>query len=398
MKRIFIVTVFTLSNIFVALSQGFEYSEKEDLGNGLFKVKSGNFYGIIDRNDNVIASVEYQNIQFKEGKALLTKDDRLWGIIDSIGIIEKFNGEYKVHTKYKYVSEGFIPVSSTNKNQWTAIPKWGYINSGGIPYKLSTKIKGVKSIGKKGGAMFDDVTPFVNGIASIYINKRGWKQIDTDGKERYILEDKKAIFRSSVYKGECIIATEDGIKQYQENEKNHAVVKRILSNTASLIDTTENKVIFKEGVLVLDSLRRVIKYTNGNDSIIFIERPKKVIFKESTIPADTISLEENLKISLTSKNLKANSKGRAYTEVKIRNILNVKLEAVSVVIECSGVTREWDGDLEANSEINLSFNVPAKFSAQSIKRNIVVGVTYKNNSIEQKLPITINRYSPVRSR
>jgi hypothetical protein len=123
MKRIFIVTVFTLSNIFVALSQGFEYSEKEDLGNGLFKVKSGNFYGIIDRNDNVIASVEYQNIRFKEGKALLTKNDRLWGIIDSIGIIEKFDGEYKVHTKYKYISEGFIPISSTNKNQWTAIEK-----------------------------------------------------------------------------------------------------------------------------------------------------------------------------------------------------------------------------------------------------------------------------------
>jgi hypothetical protein len=78
------------------------------------------------------------------------------------------------------------PIAS-NKNQWTAIEKWGYINSAGIPYKLSAKIKGVKSIGKKGGAMFDDVTPFVNGIASIYINKRGWKHIDTDGKERYIL-------------------------------------------------------------------------------------------------------------------------------------------------------------------------------------------------------------------
>lgn len=64
-------------------AQGFGYEEKIGLFNGLYKVKSTNAYGIIDKNDNVVVSIEYQDILFGEGKALLTKDDVLWGIIDS---------------------------------------------------------------------------------------------------------------------------------------------------------------------------------------------------------------------------------------------------------------------------------------------------------------------------
>lgn len=81
-------------------------------------------------------------------------------------------------------------------------------------------------MGKKGVVLFDDVTPFVNGMACVYVNKEGWRHIDVSGKERFILEDKKPVFRSSVHKGECVIVAEDGIKQYQENEQNKALVKR----------------------------------------------------------------------------------------------------------------------------------------------------------------------------
>lgn len=379
-------------------SQGFGYSDKEEIENGLIKVKSGNYYGIIDNNDNVIVSIEYQDIVFKEGKALLTKDDYLWGIIDSTGSIKSFNGEYKIHPQYKYVSEGFIPIMFTTKNLLMSVEKWGYINCDGAPFRLSTKIKGVKSAGKKGPTLFDKITPFVDGIASVYVNKEGWKHIDINGKERFILEEKKPIFRSSIHKGECIIVTEDGIKLYQENDQNNALVKRILSNTATLVSTSKEKIEFVEGVLLIDSLQRVRKYKSGNDSIVFIEEPQKVIVREVIIPIDTLLLEEDLNISLTSKNLKANSKGRAYTEVKIKNSSNSKFEGLSVVIECAGVTRNWDGELEANSEITLSLNIPAKFSAISIKRNVVVGVTYKKDKIKQNFPVSINRYNPVRSR
>lgn len=94
-------------------------------------------------------------------------------------------------------------------------------------------------MGKKGVVLFDDVTPFVNGMACVYVNKEGWRHIDVSGKERFILEDKKPVFRSSVHKGECVIVAEDGIKQYQENEQNKALVKKILSNTATLINMHE---------------------------------------------------------------------------------------------------------------------------------------------------------------
>lgn len=398
MKRILIFMILAMGIKTSMYSQGFGYSAKEEIGNGLIKVKSGDYYGIIDNNDNVIVSIEYQDILFKEGKALLTKDDYLWGIVDSIGSIKKFNGEYKIYPQYKYVSEGFIPVSLPSKNLLASVGKWGYINCDGTPFRLSIKMKGVKSAGKKGPTLFDKVTPFVNGIASVYINKEGWKHIDTNGKERFVLNEKKPIFRSSIHKGECIIATDDGIKQYQENDKNDALVKKILSNTATLVNESKDKIEFAEGVLFIDSLRKVHKYTSGNDSIVFIEEPKKVIVREVIVSIDTLSLEEDLNISLTSKNLKANSKGKAYTEVKIKNSSNSKFEELSVVIECAGVTRNWDGELEANSEITLSLNIPAKFSTKSISRNVVVSITYKEQQIEQKLPVTINRYNPVRSR
>ena len=114
--KIIIAIILAMGCASVAYSQVLGYSDKEDLGNGLVKVKSENSYGIMDKNDNVIVSVEYQDIVFREGRALLIKDGYLRGIVDSIGNIKEVNGEYKVHPKYKYVSEGFIPVSFTIKN------------------------------------------------------------------------------------------------------------------------------------------------------------------------------------------------------------------------------------------------------------------------------------------
>ena len=394
--KIIIAIILAMGCASVAYSQVLGYSDKEDLGNGLVKVKSENSYGIMDKNDNVIVSVEYQDIVFREGRALLIKDGYLRGIVDSIGNIKEVNGEYKVHPKYKYVSEGFIPVSFTIKNLLKSMEKWGYVDTNGEPYKLSGKIKGGRFMGKKGVVLFDDVTPFVNGMACVYVNKEGWRHIDVSGKERFILEDKKPVFRSSVHKGECVIVAEDGIKQYQENEQNKALVKKILSNTATLINMPENRVVFNEGVLELDSLRRVVKYTTGNDSIVFIEKPRKEVVRQVVVPDDTLSLEDILKVGLSPKVLRANSGGRARVKVKIQNVSDSKIEGVSVVVECAGVKREWDGDLEAHSEASLSLNISAKFSVKSIKRNVIIGITYKGDSMEQRLPVTINRYTPAR--
>ena len=402
MKRIFFLLLSTAISLSVTYAQGFGYDSKTDIGNGLYKVKSGDFYGVIDENDNVVVSIEYQDIVFKDGRALLTKDNVLYGLIDSLGSVKNFSGIYKVHPKYKYVYEGYIPVSFV-KN-WMFPDKWGYIDVDERPLKIKQKIKGSQSAGKNSPTLFDDVTPFVDGCASIFLKKYGWKHIDTNGVERYKFNDKniKVLFRSSRYKGECIIVTSDGIKQYQENDNSVAVVKRILSSTATFVETakdsTSTKMIYKEGVLTLDSLMRVSKYETGDDSIVFIEKPRIVIVKKVVVPVDTLSLKEDLNVELVYKNLQANEKGQAYTEVKLINTSNDKFEELTVTLECAGATREWNGSLGGNSEVRISFNIPARFSSTSIKRNILIGISHKDDNIELEYPVTIKRYTPVRSR
>ena len=402
MKRFFILLLSTIISLSVTYAQGFGYDSKTDIGNGLYKVKSGDFYGVIDANDNVVVSIEYQDIVFKDGRALLTKDNVLYGLIDSLGSVKNFSGTYKVHPKYKYVYEGYIPVSFV-KN-WMFPDKWGYIDVDEKPLKIKQKIKGTQSAGKNSPTLFDDVTPFVDGCAAVFLKKYGWKHIDNNGLERYKFTDKKAkaLFRSSRYKGECIIVTNDGIKQYQENSTSQAVVKRVLSSSAStpnfIQDSSVTKLAYNEGILTLDSLMRVSKFETGTDSIVFIEKPRKVVVKKVEIPIDTLSLKENLKVELVYKNLQANDQGKAYTEIKLVNTSNDKFDELSVALECAGATREWNGSLSGNSEVRISFNVPARFSSPSIKRNILINVSYKDDSIELEYPVTIKRYTPVRSR
>lgn len=402
MKRLYLILLFCFTGITTFYAQGFGYDSKIELENGLYKVKSGDYYGIIDKDENVVVSIEYQDILLRKGKALLTKEDVLLGIIDSVGNIKSFNGEYKVHPRFRYVYEGFIPVSQTNKRRLQN--KWGYIDEYGAPLRMKQKMEGTLSAGKKYPTLFDEVTPFVNGCACVYLKKGGWIHIDKEGRERYRLSNKKSrvSFRSSVYKDECIIVTDEGIKQYQENNSFQAVVKRILASSASLLnhnhDSHSSTLIFKEGTLTLDSLRCAVKYENEKDSIIFIEKPRKVIVKKAIVPVDTFSLKDDLRVELTSKNLQANAKGRAYTEVKIKNISHAKYEDVSVSLECAGTIRAWNGDLEANSEVSLSFNLPARFSTSEIRRNIRVEILYKEDRLEKVYPVTIKRYTPVRSR
>lgn len=402
MKRFCILLLSTIISLSVTYAQGFGYDSKTDIGNGLYKVKSGDFYGVIDANDNVVVSIEYQDIVFKDGRALLTKDNVLYGLIDSLGSVTNFSGMYKIHPKYKYVYEGYIPVSFVKNCMFPN--KWGYIDVDEKPLKIKQKIKGTLSVGKNSPTLFDDVTPFVDGCAAVFLKRYGWIHIDNNGLERYKFTDKKAKahFRSSRYKGECIIVTDDGIKLYQENDNSLAVVKRILSSSATSVETpkdsTSTKMIYEEGVLTLDSLMRVSKYEAGDDSIVFIDNPRKVIVKKVIVPVDTLSLKEDLNVELVYKNLQANEKGRAYTEVKLVNTSNDKFEELSVTLECAGATREWNGSLGGNSTVRISFNIPARFSSTSIKRNILVGISYKEDNIELEYPVTIKRYTPVRSR
>jgi hypothetical protein len=395
MKRFLILLIPTILYFSICKAQGFGYDNKTDIGNGLYKVKSGESYGIIDKNDNVVVSIEFQDILFKQGKALLTKNDILYGVVDSLGVVKVFDTQYKVHPNYRYIYDGFIIIGNT---------KWGFITENGEPLRVKSKLKSFLSLASRLPTMFDDVAPFVDGYAAVYLKKSGWKHIDKNGVERYTLGNKKAkaLFRSSVYKGECIIVTNEGIKQYQENSTSQAVVKRVLSSSVStpsfIQDSSVTKLTYQEGILTLDSLMRVSKFETGTDSIVFIEKPRKVVVKKVELPIDTLSLKEDLKVELVYKNLQANEHGKAYTEIKLVNTSNDKFDELSVVLECVGATREWNGSLSGNSEVRISFNVPARFSSTSIKRNILIDIGFRGENIELEYPVTINRYTPVRSR
>lgn len=397
MIRLRLLFVLSLISIIKANAQGFGYDSRTAIGNNLYKVKSGQYYGIIDDKDNVVVSVEYQDILFRQGKALLTKDNTLYGIVDSLGKVKSFEPKYKIHPQFRYIYDGYIIVGDS---------KWGYLSEDGKPLFFNTKSKGAFIFLKKTFMVFDDAYPFVDGLATVFLKKTGWKHVDTTGNERFILSNKKAIadFRSSIYKEECIIATDEGIKQYQENEERHAVVKRILSTSASgkriSLNNSSQKVYYNEGTLVLDSLMRVEKFEIKTDSIIFIEKPKPVIVEipQLSIPEDTFSVKDNMRVNLMNRSIQANGKGKANTEVKISNKSSLKFENLTILLQCGTITREWEGTLEGNSEIHLSLTIPATFSASQIKRNVIVHIYYKDEDIEYKLPLTIKRYTPIRSR
>lgn len=206
-----------------ASAQSIGYTEKTPLGHGFFKVKSGNAYGLIDTTDKVIVSVEYHDIRFKEGRALLIHGDnyRLYGYVDTLGHIRAFDKEYYADPTYPYFSEGYLAVRN-KKN------KWGYINGNETPIKQKFT---------EPACRFDRAYPFSEGYATIYIRRKGWQHIDKSGKERFLLvPGRPATYRTSVYKGECLIFTDEGIKQYQEAPSGEANIKIALSKTVSGIN------------------------------------------------------------------------------------------------------------------------------------------------------------------
>ena len=389
MKNKLLITFLLIISFSSAIAQGFGYDSKEDLGHGLYKVRSGDYYGIIDVDDNVVVSIEYQNITFKDGKALLTKKDVLLGLVDSIGNVKTFSGIYKIHPYYRYIYEGYIIVSLSD--ELTYPNKWGYVDENERPLRMQQKVKGSRSILPNKPTMFDDVRPFVEGCASVFLNKYGWKHVDKYGREHYTLGDinTKALFRSSIHDGECIIVTNKGIKLYQESKDFKAVVKRMLSETVTMPRLNYSEWSCNEGVISLDSLMRAYKYENQTDSIVFFENVTNV--------KSTLLVKDALDVKLVYKNIKVNEKGKAYTEIELVNASDEKIEQLHVTLECLDAKRELDVDLDVNSKKRVSFNIPVRFSESSISKNITVNVSYKGECLEYVFPVTIRRYTPDRS-
>lgn len=398
MKKLYLILLFCLACPGMLLAQGFDYDEKEPLLNDLYKVRSGKAYGIVDGEDNVVVSIEYQNLLFREGLALMTKEDVLWGVVDLKGNVTELNGEYKVHPVYRYVYEGYIPVAHVDK--WAFAQKWGYIDLFGRPYRVSDKIKGVVSAGKNYPSLFDEVTPIVEGIACVYLARSGWKHVDMVGYERFRLPS-MSLFRTSLYDGECLVVSHDGIKLFQENGDRQAVVKKVLSESAVFQkDTLDNglrNVIFSTGTIVLDSLERAIKYMSGDDELVFIAPVQTVeeVVVPDVQPVDTLSARNHLKVSLSSKNLQANSSGRANVKIKISNIAEETFDKLTLYWECAGANGTKEVSVDAKGEVQIPISLPARFSSTSVRRTVLVSLTYEDEEpFEQELSVSIKRYTP----
>lgn len=369
-----------------ASAQSFGYTEKTPLGNGFFKVKSGNAYGLIDDADKVIVSVEYHDIRFKEGRALLIQGDnnRLYGYVDTLGYIRSFDKEYYADPTYPYFSEGYLAVRN-KKN------KWGYINGNETPIKQKFT---------EPACRFDRAYPFSEGYATIYIRRKGWQHIDKSGKERFLLiPDQTATYRTSVYKGECLIFTDEGIKQYQEAPSGEANIKIALSKSASNINWSaldEGQLSCQEGILYLDEMHRAEKFSNGIDSIIFIRPalPEVRVPRVVEEKKDTFSLEKAIEIHLPQPTATATVKGWATFRILVSNRSELPSGEIEVSMSAGNTRDQWKGSLEAGSTKKINFSVPARISTPSVTRNLTIVVRQKESKLETTQKVTIYRYTP----
>lgn len=381
-----LVALFFVCLTATSFAQSFGYAEKVPLGNGFYKVKSGHAYGLIDAAEKVIVSVEYHDLHFKEGRALLMKNDnyRLHGYVDSLGRIREFDKEYYADPTYPYFSEGYVAVRN-KKN------KWGYIDGNENPIKQKFT---------ESACRFDRAYPFSEGYATVYVRRKGWQHIDKMGKERFVLiPAQSATYRTSVYKGECLIFTDEGIKQYQEAPSGEANIKIALSKAATGINWSaidEGRLSCQEGTLYLDDKHRAEKFSNGLDSIVFIQPllPEVRVPRIAEEPKDTFCLEKAIEVKIPQPAATATVKGWATFRIQLTNRSELPSGEIEVEMSAGNTRDHWKGSLEAGATQKINFSLPARISVASVARELTIVVRQKESKLETTRKVTIYRYNP----
>lgn len=407
-KKVFFVLIFFIFCLSLSV-QASKFDEKIDLGNGLFKVKANNRWGLIDKNDNLILSVEYNEPLFMNGKAVLSKygSQQIAGIVDSVGNFKE-TPQYYVNVAYPFVTDGMLAVKETPDGEW------GFLNTdtGDL---LTVNIKGFKSgknkilkalgingKGVKGSFVFDLVIPFVEGLAVVHTDKTGWHHIDKNGQERLKNPScKPTMFRSSIHNGQAIIFDDRGIVLCKEDQSGNAGIIRYVDDNFEvknynsglrypyIIQTNGSK-------LFLNTKFQADKYENkqtGN-SIIFIERPP--VIQKVKEPQKSFVLNRDIKVNLSKKNISAGAKGTAAITVNISNIGDSDSKDISVSISVNGTKKSWKGTIPVGAKQQITLYVPAKFSAASISRNVEWTVVCGENTITGSDRVSIKRYKPSR--
>lgn len=247
---------------------------------------------------------------------------------------------------------------------------------------------------------FDRAYPFSEGYATVYTRKKGWQHIDKTGKERFVLiPEQSSTYRTSVYKGECLIFTDEGIKQYQEAPSGEAYVKIAISKTTSGItwsEVDEGRLTLQEGTLWLDKMHRAEKFSNGIDSIIFIQPrlPEVRVPRVVEEKKDTFCLEKEIDIQIPQPTATANVKGWATFRILLTNHSVLASGEIEVGMS-SGTTRDqWKGSRKAGETKKINFSVPARISVASVSRTLTVIVRQKESKLETTQKVTLRRYTP----
>ena len=381
-----------------SFAQGLKYDEEVEFGNGLIKVKSNGRYGLLDENRKLKLPVEFQDMEFQEGYAVIVYYGslRLYGVVDSLGVIKKYKRTYFVNPNYPYFSCGMICVSNKENEG-----KWGYMDSNEkiIPVEL----KGVKngflsSVKVKGKFVFDCVAPFCEDFACVYTEKTGWHHIDKNGKERFLLNE-VASLRTSVYHGESVICTAGGIKVYEEAPDWKAGVKMHIDDKISdmYFDYRQPaKATANNGdiILFLDDMLRAEKIKRESDSLVFIAPP--VIEPEIITPIDSFILGRDIEINVEKTTINANAKGKATIIFEIKNKGDFDSGELNVSLQCNGINKDWRLTLVSGQSEELLLFIPARFSVAEITRLLEWSISTEGQKLKDERKIVIKRYRPVR--
>lgn len=364
----------------------------------LYKVQSGNYYGICDENENILVSVEYSDIIFVGDIGLLTKNNgRVYGYVKTDGKVLYFSEEYDFNPKFPYYSEGYLPVKKvlrSNKEQWL------YLDIYGEPIPIS----GTRSL----PLILNHASAFSGGYAVAKNKKGAIVHIDKKGNERFIINADDVRFRSAVRDGECVIICGTGIKVYQENKEDRkAIVKINLSQTCT--DPKLNSLgdcqtlTCKEGTLYMDYLGRVDKYVYSNGTSVSLkkehQKPKRVDppkdSEDVVKPVSVFDLNNDIKISLSKSTVNATEKGYAYTMVYVDNVGANNSGNIKIVVKSSEMqTKQEECRLTAGSRQSIKISVPARFQEKERKRTVTIIVSDGKYETQKTFTLTIKRYEP----
>ncbi|MFN8577595.1 MAG: WG repeat-containing protein [Candidatus Sericytochromatia bacterium] len=173
----------------VLFSENFE--EINDFSEGIAGIKINNKWGFIDKTGKVVIKPQFKDISFFSNGLAFVKKNYHWGAIDK-------RGKVAIPFKYKsssYFQNGYAIIEDSNYNQGLINKKGKFIISAGKYSSIHSFNEGlaiVESNGKSGvidkdnrvlvKLKYDSIEPFKEGLAIFHEYKKGYGIINKSGK------------------------------------------------------------------------------------------------------------------------------------------------------------------------------------------------------------------------